>query len=118
MPEKKADIKEKEDEDERTGEVVIDESPSGADICSPAPHTNEEATVTIALEHDTLPQGDDLLVTTHLYLSITLPPFFVYASLFTPVAVGTTPPSPFHYPASLHSTPLLISEVGKQYRIA
>ena len=74
MPEKKEDIKEKEEEDERTGEA--DESPSGADVCSPAPHTNEEATVTITPEHDTLPQGD-LLVTTHLCLSITLPSFSV-----------------------------------------
>ena len=84
MPEKKEEIKEKEEEDERTGEA--DESPSGADVCSPAPHTNEKATVTrkvtdIAPEHDTLPQGDDLLVTTHLYLSITLPPFSVITLL-------------------------------------
>ena len=78
MPEKKEEIKEKEDEDERTGEA--DESPSGADVCSPAHHANEEATVIrkvtdIAPEHNTLPQGDDLLVTTHLYLSNTLSPF-------------------------------------------
>ena len=74
VPENKEELNQrKEEEDERTGEV--DESSSGADVCSPALHTNEEATVTIAPEHDTLPHGEDLLIMTHLYLSITLPPF-------------------------------------------
>ena len=63
------------EEDERTEEV--DESPSSADTCSPTPHAHQEATAIhkvtdTASEHDTLPQGEDLLATSHLYLSITL----------------------------------------------
>ena len=64
---------EREEEDERTGEA--DEFPTNADTCSPAPHLYQEAAVShevtdTALESDTLPQSEDLLATSHLYLLI------------------------------------------------
>ena len=75
----KEEKEERAEKDDRTGKV--EESPSSADTCSPALHTNQEAKVTdIPLEHDTLPQGEDLLVKSRLYLSPLIPPPFIYAN--------------------------------------